>query len=182
MLVGIRMKEHVVSTLIRHQRERSSVSVRELARRLDVSPATVQNYERAEAGGRIQLDTLRRVLGALNATVSVRVSAATTPRLERREERVALELHKKVAERLLRDTDATLAGVERVATEARSRVDPYTAGLLDEWMLLAGARDLPGLLHAMTSTDQHSIDMRQVGPFNGVLSESERLDAIRRAR
>lgn len=176
------MKERVVSTLIRHQRERSSVSVRELARRLDVSPATVQNYERAEAGGRIQLDTLRRVLGALNATVSVRVSAATTPRLERREERVALELHKKVAERLLRDTDATLAGVERVATEARSRVDPYTAGLLDEWMLLAGARDLPGLLHAMTSTDQHSIDMRQVGPFNGVLSESERLDAIRRAR
>ncbi len=171
-----------MSTLIREQRERAGVSVRELARRLDVSPATVQNYERAEAGGRIQLDTLRRALAALDAEVSVRVTPLVTLQLERREERVALELHKKVAEHLLRDADATLANVSRVATTVRSRVDPYTAGLLDEWMRLADACDLPGLLHAMTSTDQHSIDMRQVGPFNGVLSDDERLDAIRRAR
>lgn len=171
-----------MSTLIREQRERTGVSLRELARRLDVSPATVQNYERAEAGGRIQLDTLRRALAALDAEVSVRVTPVATLRLERREERVALELHKKVAEHLLRDADATLANVSRVAAEGRSRVDPYTAGLLDEWIRLAEARDLPGLLHAMTATDQRSIDMRQVGPFNGVLSDDERLDAIRRAR
>lgn len=172
----------MVGKLIREQRERASVSVRELARRLEVSPATVQNYERAESSGRIQLDTLRRALEALDATVSIRVSAPQAHRLARREERVALELHKKVAEHLLRDADSTLANVKRVATDARRRVDPYTAGLLDEWMSLAEARDLPGLLHAMTATDQHSIDMRQVGPFNGVLSETERLDAIRRAR
>ncbi len=171
-----------MNTLIRQQRERSGVSVRELARRLGVSAATVQNYERAEASGRIQLDTLRRTLAALEADVSVRVIPLTTLALERREERVAHELHKKVAEHLLRDPDATLANVSRVATKARSKVDPYTAGLLDEWMRLADARDLPGLLHAMTATDHHSIDMRQVGPFNGVLSEPERLDAIRRAR
>lgn len=171
-----------MSMLIREQRVRTGVSVRELARRLAVSPATIQNYERAEANGRIQLDTLRRALAALDAEVSVRVTPLATPHLERREERVALELHKKVAEHLLRDADATLANVNRISTEARRRVDPYTAALLDEWMRLADARDLPGLLHAMTATDQHSIDMRQVGPFNGVLSHDERLDAIRRAR
>lgn len=171
-----------MSTLIREQRERGGVSVRELARRLGVSPATVQNYERAEASGGIQLDTLRRALGALDATVSIRVSATPQHRPARREERVALELHKKVAEHLLRDTDSTLANVNRFAIDARRRVDPYTAALLDEWMRLAEARDLPGLLHAMTATDQHSIDMRQVGPLNGVLSDDERLDAIRRAR
>ena len=171
-----------MSTLIREHRERGGVSVRELARRLDVSPATVQNYERAEASGRIQLDTLRRALAALDAEVSVRVTPLATLQLERREERVALELHKKVAEHLLRDADSTLANVSRVASEAQNRVDPYTAGLLDEWVRLADARDLPGLLHAMIATDQHSIDMRQVGPFNGVLSDDERLDAIRRAR
>jgi transcriptional regulator with XRE-family HTH domain len=175
------MKGPLMSTLIREYRERGGVSVRELARRLDVSPATVQNYERAEAAGRIQLDTLRRALAALDAQVSVRVTPLATRLLDRREERVALELHKKVAEHLLRDSDSTLANVSRVATEARRRVDPYTAGLLDEWMRLADERDLPGLLHAMTAPDQHSIDMRQVGPFNGVLSEDERLDAIRRA-
>lgn len=171
-----------MSTLIREHRERGGVSVRELARRLDVSPATVQNYERAEAAGRIQLDTLRRALAALDAEVSFRVTPLTTVQLQRREERVALELHKKVAAHLLRDADATLANVNRVATAGRSRVDPYTAGLLDEWMRLAEARDLPGLLHSMTATDQHSVDMRQVGPFNGVLSDDERFDAIRRAR
>lgn len=171
-----------MNTLIRQQRERSGVSVRELARRLGVSAATVQNYERAEASGGIQLDTLRRALGALDATVSIRVGTTPQHRPARREERVSLELHKKVAERLLRDTDSTLANVNRFATEARRRVDPYTAGLLDEWMRLADARNLPGLLHAMTATDQHSIDMRQVGPFNGILSDDERLDAIRRAR
>lgn len=171
-----------MSTLIREQRERSDVSVRELARRLDVSPATVQNYERAELTGRIQLDTLTRALGALGATVSVRVTSRSPNRLERREERVALELHKKVAQHLLRDVDATLANVGEVAMASRARVDPVTAALIDEWMRLADTHDVAGLLHAMTATDRHSIDMRQVGPFNGVLSDDERLDAIRRAR
>lgn len=171
-----------MSTLIRSERQRADVSVRELARRLGVSPATVQNYERAEASGRIQLDTLRRSLEALDVTVSIHARKARAPRLERREERVALELHKKVAEHLLRDEDATLANVTRVANESRQRVDPHTAELLDEWTRLSEARDLPGLLHAMTATDRRSIDMRQVGPFNGVLSDEDRLDAIRRAR
>lgn len=171
-----------MTTLIREERERSAVSVRELARRLDVSPATVQNYERAEASGRIQVDTLTRALGALGATVSFRVTSRSPKRLERREERVALELHKKVALHLLRDFDATVAHVGEVATASRARVDPATAALIDEWLHLVDAHDIAGLLHVMTATDRHSIDMRQVGPFNGVLNDDERLDAIRRAR
>jgi len=71
-----------MSTLIREQRARSGVSVRELARRLAVSPATIQNYERAEASGCIQLDTLRRALAALDAEVSVRVSPITMHTLQ----------------------------------------------------------------------------------------------------
>lgn len=171
-----------MTALIRERREHAGVSVRQLASRLQVSPATVQNYERAEASGRIQLDTLVRALEALDASVTIRVSPSRAGRLERREDRVALELHKKVAEHLLRDMEATLSTVRRVAASARPRVDPGTAELLDEWIRLADARDLPGLLTAMTATDQRSIDMRQVGPFNGVLSHDERLDAIRRAR
>lgn len=182
MLLAIHPKGTVVSTLIRRQRERAGVSIRELARRLNVSPATVQSYERAEASGRIQLDTLRRTVQALGAEVSVRVMEPLMQSLQRREDRVALELHKKVAEHLLRDPDATLANVESIAAVARRRVDPSTAALIDEWVRLATRRDLSGLLHAMTSTDPRSIDMRQVGPFNGVLSDDERIDAIRRAR
>ena len=52
---------------------------------------------------------------------------------------------------------------------------------LDEW---SGLVDGPParLIDVFLGEDEHSIDLRQMSPFAGVLSDKERLAAIRRAR
>lgn len=164
----------VLTGTIRRERER----VRRLAERLGVSPATVQGSERLEVEGRIQIETLRRALGALGARVRVDATPRTPSRLARREGSVALELHKLVAAPVLRDPENALARVPFVNCAHASPGRSYTASLLDAWSETAEARDISGLLHAITSTDARPIDMRQSGPFNGVLSEVKRRDAI----
>jgi hypothetical protein len=52
---------------------------------------------------------------------------------------------------------------------------------IDDWdRLLDGPTDR--LVEVCVSEDEYAIDMRQVGPFMGVLTQEERLEAIERAR
>jgi hypothetical protein len=54
-----------------------------------------------------------------------------------------------------------------------------TAKYVDAWdQLLSGPRE--ELVGTMLSTDQNARDLRQSSPFGGVLTDEERLDAIRR--
>ena len=53
-------------------------------------------------------------------------------------------------------------------------------GWLDEWQaLLDGPPEQ--LVDVFLGGDEHSVDLRQVSPFAGALSDEERLAAIRRA-
>lgn len=108
-------------------------------------------------------------------------AAARRPALERREDRVSYELHRLVAEKIAENPAPVLA---KAAENLRRRLlrprGSQAAGWIQEWeQLMAG--DPTELVEAMLRTDERSIDLRQMTPFAGVLSQEERLVAIRNA-
>lgn len=172
-----------MSGLIKQARVRHDVGVRELARRLGVSPATVQSWERSEERGVARLATIDKALRAIGEQLLVTTSPIAASReLERREDRVSLELHRSVARHLVDDPDATLAKAPANLRGRRANSQGALAGaLLDEWERLTAGRHIGALVDILLGTDQHAIDMRQLSPFAGVLSQDERVAAIRRA-
>ncbi len=133
----------------------SGISVRGIATRLSCSASVVQ--------------------GALKNARRRR------PILDRREDRISFELHKAVADKLRVTPDQVLRvahmNLERMKNVPRS---PYAEGWIREWeTLLAGDPDK--LVDVMLGTGDRANDLRQVSPFAGVLSQDERLLAIRKA-
>lgn len=101
--------------------------------------------------------------------------------LARREDRVAWQLHLAVAVKLLSNPAPVLARVPANLARQRKHVrGPGAHAWLDEWEALTSG-PLDSLIALMLDTSAHSIDMRQVGPFIGVLTDAERLEAIARA-
>lgn len=72
--------------------------------------------------------------------------------------------------------------IERNLSWIRSGVqgEPHTSNL-EEWEEVLNSRDLPGLHRILTGLDRHSIEMREVSPLRGLLSEEERLQVLRAA-
>jgi transcriptional regulator with XRE-family HTH domain len=162
---------------IREARLRSGVGVRELARRCGVSPATVVGWEEREKSGRIRVATIDRALDALGT------GASPVRTLDRREQRLGLELHRAIARRLIDDP-------ERVLAHARERIPALRASVrgdlahswVDEWEDHIESARLGAIVDRMLATDQRSIDMRQVSPWTGLLDRAERLAVLERAR
>ena len=96
------------------------------------------------------------------------------------EDRFKLELHRKVVEHLRVDEqpvrDTGLRNIRRM----RERMHPRSYGIrwVDLWQQhLEGPLD--GLVDMCLRTDELGNDMRQMSPFVGVLSEPERMEALR---
>jgi len=102
-------------------------------------------------------------------------------RPQRREVDIQIELHRALLAKLIDDYDGVRAFAHRNLAKSRSVVRGDQAQRwLDEWEgLLAGPPEW--LIEIFLGEDEHSIDMRQVSPFAGALSDDERLAAIRRA-
>lgn len=104
------------------------------------------------------------------------------PPLERREERVSYELHRAVAEKVIEDPQPVLSqareNLQKMLAKTR---DSYSAGWVHEWESLVGG-DLATLVEKMLRPDVRGIDMRQMSPFAGVLTQNERLVAIHKAQ
>jgi hypothetical protein len=101
---------------------------------------------------------------------------------DRPENRVQLELHRTLLAKLLGDLGSVRPLAHRNIAKMRDVIrGPQAHGWLDEW---ADLIDHPSqrLIDVFLNMDEHSIDMRQVSPFAGVLSQDERLAAIARAR
>ncbi|QHC60486.1 helix-turn-helix transcriptional regulator [Rathayibacter sp. VKM Ac-2760] len=168
--------------MIKVTRTRMGIGVRELARRAGVAPSAVTQWEQSEARGVLRPATLERALAAMGTTVSAEQLSQHAPQQsERREDRVARELHRSVAGRLIEDPDAVLALVPANVRRLRTRVRGGAGALLDVWEDLAARREIGRLVDVMLSTSARAIEMRQVSPFAGVLDEEERLRAIGRA-
>lgn len=104
------------------------------------------------------------------------------PRLTRREERVSYELHRVVAEKLIKDPEPALmkarTNLQTMALRAR---DSHIHGLVAEWKKLIDGGDVNQLVDIMLRPDERGIDLRQMTPFAGVLTQEERLIAIHKA-
>ena len=92
----------------------------------------------------------------------------------------ALEMHRKIADRLRADPDGVLEiAAQNLETQRAADLEGTSSPYFDAWELLLYA-PVDALVGVMTSMDQIARDLRQASPFAGVLTEEERLDVILR--
>jgi hypothetical protein len=58
-----------------------------------------------------------------------------------------------------------------------SRGQPHLRNL-DRWLRMVDDGDLPGLRRVMTGLDTDSVQMREVSPLGGLLSQTERSEVL----
>jgi transcriptional regulator with XRE-family HTH domain len=127
------------SSTIRAARMARGSGVRELARRMNVTPGAVSQWERSEANHTIQPNTLNRALEALRETSpSTPGPESESAPFERRDERVAFELHRAIAKRLLDAPEAVRAAISPGVTLIGPNVrGPLAEAWLDESLALS---------------------------------------------
>jgi transcriptional regulator with XRE-family HTH domain len=156
-------------------RRASGLSQRALGERGGTSGSTIAAYEAGDKEPR--LTTLTRLAEAAGYRLRIEVEPipAALPRADRR----SLALHRKVLDHLLRDPEPVRSRGRRNLVVMR-QANPEARPWLDEWERL-----LEGPMHelggALISTDEHARALRQSSPFAGVLSQEERLEALRGA-
>lgn len=167
---------------IRNARLRRGIGVRELARRAGVTPGAVSQWEDSESKGTLRASTLTKALTALGTSPELETQSLENGTLTRREDRVALELHRSVALKLISNPDQVLSVVPHNISLMRDVIKGTAAAQwLQSWKSLAQNNQLGPLVDVMLGTDLTSIAMRQTSPFLGVLSQDERREAIERA-
>ncbi|WP_052206991.1 hypothetical protein [Sinomonas humi] len=131
------------------------LSIRDIAKRLGCSPKVVQD--------------------------SIEKAKRRRPPMERREQRVSWELHRAIADRLRQDPAPILEVARRNIDRMKDRRrDEYARGWVEEWERLVEG-DVSALIDRMLGTDERAIDLRQMTPFAGALSQAARLVAIHKA-
>lgn len=172
---------------IKRARLRHGLTVRDLAAMLDVTPGAVSQLERSEAAGKIRVDKLRNALAHMGTDL-VLTAAPDTPAtpthrapFARREDRVAYELHRAVARKLIYDPATILAIAERNIPRRYDHVHGTLAhGWVDRWHELIHG-PIGELIGVMLAEDNEAKELRQNSPFAGALTQPERLAAIERA-
>ncbi len=154
-------------------RHASGLSQRALGERSGTSGATIAAYEAGKKEPR--LTTLTRIAEAAGYRLRVEAEPIVAPLT--RAERRTLALHGRVLEHLLRDPERVRAAARRNLPVIRA-ANPDAKPWLDEWERLVDG-PLHALGSALISTDEHAHAFRQNSPFAGVLSQEERLEALR---
>lgn len=106
-------------------------------------------------------------------------------RLAQREEWISLLLHKYVVDKLHLDPSFVLdiAGENLLKNAPAPELAHTMAGQwFAEWVNLVLNKDVEGITALCLGEMVHDADMRQVSPFAGVLTQDERLSAIKDAR
>lgn len=132
--------------------------------------------------GRVDLsdEQLDRLLSCMGRRLKV-VRQVIEPELTRSERRSWL-LHRKISSQLtpdmLRVWEPTIVGnVRRLRGDVTGQ--PHTRHL-ERWQSLVDCGDILGLKRVLTGLDRESIEMREVSPMRGVLTEQDRLDVLAR--
>jgi transcriptional regulator with XRE-family HTH domain len=123
-----------------------------------------------------QLDRLLSCMG-FRLEVSRQPVTAELTRSERRSWRLHRELSKHLTPSTLTQWRPT---IERNLRQLRTGVrgEPHTRNL-KRWKHLLEVRDVVGLRRVLTGLDRDCIEMREVSPMGGLLSDDERLRVLR---
>jgi transcriptional regulator with XRE-family HTH domain len=156
---------------VRRAREYSGLSIRDLAARAEVSASTVWRIE----AGRMDptVGTLDRLLA---------VARGPDPGPQTREAIVSLALGRLTAAEVLRSPASVLAKARR-RTSAMLARDDLPRGSRPWLMLWSQLLDgsLEQVVLALIDPSERGYELRQNTPFTGVLSEADRLAAVRQA-
>jgi transcriptional regulator with XRE-family HTH domain len=130
--------------------------------------------------GRVELsdDMLDRLLSCLGYRLEV-VRRPVRSELPRSEER-SWRLHRQLSRNLNPSTfegwrPTILRNLERL--RVRTTGQPHLRNL-DRWQHLVERGDLPGLHRVLTGLDRDSVEMREVSPMGGLLSQRERSEVL----
>ena len=150
----------------------TGVSQSKLSRMSGVRQPSISQF----LSGRIEMsdDMVDRLLSCLGYRLEV-VRRPVRVELDRPHIR-SWRLHRQLATHLDADVlDSWIPAINRNLERLRHSVqgEPHVSNL-DRWQLLVEQRDVPGLRRAMTGLDTDSIEMREVSPLGGLLSQSER--------
>lgn len=148
----------------------------ELARISGVRQPSISHF----LSGKVALsdEQLDRLLSCMGYRLEV-VRRRVEPRLTRSDRRSWM-LHRRVSSHLGRDSlDQWRPTIERNLERLRERVtgEPHMRNV-DRWRSLVEQGDVLGLQRVLTGLDRDSIEMREVSPMSGLLSQDERTDVL----
>lgn len=126
-------------------------------------------------------DMLDRLLSCMGYQLEI-VRRPVKPELDRSVQR-SWRLHRQLSKHLTSEClgswhPTLLNNVGRLRLNVRGQ--PHLRNV-DRWQRLIDERDLSGLHRVMTGLDTDSIEMREVSPMGGLLSQDERAEALRQA-
>lgn len=161
------------SDLLRECRTRAGITQQSLADAAGTSQPTIAAYE----AGRVtpNVDTFERLLAACGSALEVVDAEAS--RWSRVEEK-SLAIHRLIAARLLSNPSGVLEKARSNVTLLRRSDRGHAARLLREWAAILD-QPVDAIVTAMLARTQHGIDLRQMTPFAGVLTDAERRKALR---
>lgn len=133
--------------------------------------------------GKVSLsdEQLDRLLACMGYRLEV-VRSAVRPELTRSERR-SWQLHRHLSSRLTPDAlDVWRPTILVNLGRLRDRVtgQPHERNLV-RWNALVANGDVLALHRILTGLDRDAVEMREVSPMSGLLSEDERLEALSRA-
>jgi transcriptional regulator with XRE-family HTH domain len=164
------------SDVLRQVLSETGTTQRELSRLSGVHQPSISQF----LSGRVQMsdDMLERLLSCLGYRLEV-VRRPVKPHLRRSTERL-WRLHRRLS------TDMTLETLENwrptilqnvQLLEGRVHGEPHERNL-KRWVTMVNDSDLPALHRTMTGLDSDSVEMREVSPFRGLLTEHERQEVL----
>ena len=156
----------------------TGTSQSELSRLSGVHQPSISQF----LSGRVELsdDQLDRLLSCMGRRLEV-IRRAVEPGLTRSERRSWL-LHRQLSRQL---TNASLQDWRSTIEENLGRLRRGVTGQphernLDRWRVLVETGDAIGIKRVLTGLDRDSIEMREVSPLRGLLSQQERSDVLAR--
>ena len=164
------------SDVLRAVMRETGTTQTELARQSGVHQPSISQFLSAKVD--LSDDQLDRLLSCMGyrLQVSRRAVAAELTRAERR----SWMLHRELSTQLSRSTltqwrPIVLANLKRLRGGVRGQ--PHIRNL-DRWETLINRGDVAGLHRVLTGLDREHIEMREVTPMSGLLSQAERAKVL----
>lgn len=167
-------------SVLRQVMDETSTTQSELSRLSGIRQPSISQF----LSGKVELsdEQLDRLLSCMGYRLEV-VRRPVQPNLTRSERRSWM-LHRRLSTRLTRESLGEWRHIiERNLQRLRGSVSgqPHERNL-ERWRELLDNDDLPGLHRVLTGLDRTAIEMREVSPMGGLLSEDDRRSALTSAR